>query len=35
MANDKNPGANADEAVIEKLQFTPDWVGKISYWIFH
>ena len=25
----------SDDAEIEKLQFTPDWVGKISYWIFH
>ncbi|MEY2921011.1 MAG: hypothetical protein RL261_2316, partial [Pseudomonadota bacterium] len=35
MANDVKPGMNAEDAEIEKLQFTPDWVGKISYWIFH
>mgnify|MGYP001053870929 CR=1 FL=1 len=35
MANDVKPGMSADDAAIEKIQFTPDWVGKISYWIFH
>jgi len=35
MANEVKPGMSADDAAIEKIQFAPDWVGKISYWIFH
>ena len=35
MANDMKPGASADDAAIEKQVFSADWVGKISYWIFH
>ena len=35
MANDLKPGTSAADAEIERQVFSADWVGKISYWIFH
>jgi predicted RND superfamily exporter protein len=33
MSNDLNLGANGDSE-IKQQQFSADWVGRISYWIF-
>ena len=34
MSNEPNIIAGHD-AEIEKQEFRKDWIGKISYWIFH
>jgi predicted RND superfamily exporter protein len=34
MANDVNPGNRGNESEIRQQQFSADWVGKISFWIF-
>jgi predicted RND superfamily exporter protein len=34
MANDVNLGVSNDDTEIRQQQFSADWVGKISYWIF-
>ena len=33
MSND--PKVHADDAEIERQSFQHDWIGKVSYWIFH
>ncbi|HWJ07530.1 MAG TPA: efflux RND transporter permease subunit [Steroidobacteraceae bacterium] len=34
MANDVNPGVRSSDSEIRQQQFSADWVGKISFWIF-
>jgi uncharacterized protein len=34
MASDIELGRNGDDEEIRQQQFSADWVGKISYWIF-
>ena len=34
MANEPNVLASGDHE-IERQEFRQDWIGKISYWIFH
>ena len=35
MSNETKGRPQDDAAEIEKQVFSADWVGKISYWIFH
>jgi len=35
MTTEDRPIPVADDAEIQQEQFRTDWVGKISYWIFH